>query len=86
VMQHAIQKQQPYKQAGDLYRSYSALEKKDLIRNLAADLGQVKNVETKTVMLSYFYKADADYGTRLAKAVGVDLKMVQAKAAQLKDE
>ncbi len=33
-----------------------------------------------------FYKADADYGTRLAKAVGVDLKMVQAKAAQLKDE
>lgn len=28
VMQHAIQKQQPYKQAGDLYRSYSALEKK----------------------------------------------------------
>lgn len=86
VMQHAIQKQQPYKQAGDLYRSYSALEKKDLIRNLAADLGQVKNVETKTVMLSYFYKADADYGTRLAKAVGVNLKMVQAKAAQLKDE
>ncbi|MGQ0515366.1 hypothetical protein ACT453_26235 [Bacillus sp. D-CC] len=41
--------------------------------------------ETKE-KLSYFYKADADYGTRLAKAVGVDLKMVQAKAAQLKDE
>jgi len=37
-------------------------------------------------MVSYFYKADADYGTRLAKAVGVNLKNAQAKAAQLKDE
>lgn len=86
VMQQAIQKQQPFKQAGELYRSYSAVEKNDLIRNLAADLGQVKDAETKTIMVSYFYKADADYGTRLAKAVGVNLKNAQAKAAQLKDQ
>ncbi len=46
----------------------------------------MKNTETKTIMVSYFYKADTDYGTRLAKAVGADLKAVQAKAAQLKDE
>lgn len=68
-----------------MYRSYSALEKTDLIRNLAADLGQVKDAETKHIMLSYFYKADADYGTRLTKAVNGDLKQVQAKAAKLKD-
>ncbi len=43
-------------------------------------------LKLKRSCLSYFYKADADYGTRLAKAVGVDLKMVQAKTAQLKDE
>ena len=85
VLQQAIQKEQPFKQAGELYRSYSALEKTDLIRNLAADLGQVKDAETKHIMLSYFYKADADYGTRLTKAVNGDLKQVQAKAAKLKD-
>lgn len=86
VMQNAIKKQQNFKQAGDLYRSYSAVEKTDLIRNLAADLGQVKDAETKHIMLSYFYKADADYGTRLTAATKGDLAMVKAKAAKLSDE
>lgn len=85
VMQQAIQKEQPFKQAGELYRSYSATEKKDLIRNLAADLGAVKDAETKHIMLSYFYKADMDYGMRLTQAVKGDLATVKAKAAQLKD-
>lgn len=85
VMQQAIQKEQPFKQAGELYRSYSATEKKDLIRNLAADLGAVKDAETKHIMLSYFYKADMDYGTRLTQAVKGDLATVKAKVAQLKD-
>lgn len=86
VMQNAIKKQQNFKQAGDLYRSYSVVEKTDLIRNLAADLGQVKDAETKHIMLSYFYKADADYGTRLTAATKGDLAMVKAKAAKLSDE
>ncbi|WP_373358422.1 catalase [Acinetobacter lactucae] len=86
VMQHAITKQQNFKQAGDLYRSYSDIEKKDLIRNLAADLGQVKDSETKHIMLSYFYKADADYGTRLTQAVNGNLALVQAKASKLSDK
>ncbi|MEN8280113.1 catalase [Acinetobacter gerneri] len=86
VMQKAIKKQQNFKQAGDLYRSYSAVEKTDLIRNLAADLGQVKDAETKHIMLSYFYKADADYGTRLTAATKGNLAVVKAKAAKLSDE
>ncbi|MDV2438220.1 catalase [Acinetobacter gerneri] len=86
VMQNAIKKQQNFKQAGDLYRSYSAVEKTDLIRNLAADLGQVKDAETKHIMLSYFYKADPDYGTRLTAATKGDLAVVKAKAAKLSDE
>ncbi|MDM1311645.1 MULTISPECIES: catalase [Acinetobacter] len=85
VLQQAIQKQQPFKQAGDLYRSYSTVEKKDLIRNLAVDLGAVKDAETKHIMLSYFYKADADYGTRLTAAVKGNLATVKAKAAKLQD-
>ncbi|SPL69197.1 catalase [Acinetobacter stercoris] len=86
VMQKAIKKQQNFKQAGELYRSYSALEKTDLIRNLAADLGQVKDAETKNIMLSYFYKADVDYGTRLTAATKGDLAVVKAKAAKLSDD
>ena len=78
-------KEQNFKQAGELYRSYSAKEKDDLIMNLAADLGAVKDSETKHIMLSYFYKADADYGMRMTKAVNGNLATVKAKAAQLKD-
>ena len=78
-------KEQNFKQAGELYRSYSAKEKDDLIMNLAADLGAVKDSETKHIMLSYFYKADADYGTRMTKAVNGNLATVKAKAAKLKD-
>ncbi|TCB71859.1 catalase [Acinetobacter sp. ANC 4177] len=78
-------KEQNFKQAGELYRSYAAKEKDDLIMNLAADLGNVKDSETKHIMLSYFYKADADYGMRMTKAVKGDMAMVKAKAAKLQD-
>ena len=78
-------KEQNFKQAGELYRSYTAKEKDDLIMNLAADLGNVKDAETKHIMLSYFYKADADYGMRMTKAVKGDIATVKAKAAKLKD-
>jgi catalase len=37
----------------------------------------VKNVQIKEVMVSHFYQADKDYGTRLAKAVNADLQAVQ---------
>ena len=36
-------------------------------------------------MLSYFYKADADYGTRLAKATHADVSRVKAAAEKLAD-
>jgi len=49
----------------------------DLIKNLAADLGQVKNIDIRRAMVSHFYQADKDYGTRLAAAVAVDVKDVQ---------
>ncbi|MDM1782743.1 catalase [Acinetobacter sp. 10FS3-1] len=78
-------KEQNFKQAGDLYRSYTTKEKDALIMNLAADLGSVKDSETKHIMLSYFYKADADYGMRMTKAVNGDISIVKAKAAKLKD-
>ena len=74
-----------FSQAGDYYRALSATGKTNLIGNLAADLGGVRNGEIKHVMLSHFYKADPDYGKRLTMAVKGDLSDVERRAARLKD-
>lgn len=79
IQQKRISKTNDFKQAGDLYRSYSETEKEHLISNLAGDLGQVDNAEIVYEMASHFYKADKDYGTRLAKALNLDLKQVQSR-------
>lgn len=41
--------------------------------------------EAKHHMLSFFYKADADYGKGLTKVADGDLSRVEALAAQLQD-
>ena len=70
-------------QAGEYYRSLSAQDKADLITALSADLNHVRNEANKYTMLSYFYKADADYGTRLAKALHADNVRVKASSDRL---
>ncbi len=82
VVQQPIHKTQNFKQAGDLYLSFTDREKANLISNLAGDLNQVKNEAVKKQMVAHFYLANADYGTRLAKAVNVsldDVKMIAEK-------
>ncbi|MDB5397234.1 MAG: catalase [Rhodospirillales bacterium] len=79
TQQKAIDKQDNFRQAGEFYRALDKHEQDDLIKNLSADLGQVKSMEIKEAMLSHFYQADKDYGTRLAAAVGVDIKSVEKK-------
>ena len=83
VQQAAIKKQQNFAQAGVLYRGFSKQERTNLINNLAGDLGKVQNSSVKHKMLSHFYKADSEYGTRLTKAVNGDIKMVKQLAANL---
>ena len=78
TQQRAIDKQDNFRQAGEFYRSLDKHEQDDLIKNLAADLGQVKNIDIRRAMVSHFYQADKDYGARLAAAVAVDVKDVQA--------
>lgn len=68
-----IEKTNNFAQAGLFYRSLSAKDKADLIANLAGDLGQVTSDRTRTIMVSYFYQADKDYGTRIARAVNVPM-------------
>lgn len=72
-----------FRQAGEFYRSLSASERKNLIGNLAGDLGQVKDEDTRYTMLAYFFKADADYGSRLVQVLKADLDKVRQQSATL---
>jgi catalase len=86
TQQQAIEKKRNFVQAGEYYRSLSAQDKNDLVTALSADLNHVTNEQNKYTMLSYFYKADADYGTRLAKATHADPARVKALADKLSAE
>ncbi|EKE77846.1 catalase [Gallaecimonas xiamenensis] len=83
VQQLAIKKQDNFSQAGAFYRSLSKVRQGYLVEALAGDLAKVKDAGTQHVMLSYFYKADADYGSRLTQAVKGDLAKVKTLAASL---
>jgi catalase len=83
LQQARIAKTDNFTQAGDWYRALPADHKTRLIANLAGDLGQVKDVAVRNQMVAHFYKADVDYGTRLAKLVQVDLNAARAVAAKL---
>ena len=85
TQQQRITKTLNFRQAGEFYRSLSSQDRDDLIVNLSGDLKRVQNVETRETMLSHFWKADADYGKRLVKAVGGDAAKIAALAAALKE-
>ncbi|MEH2921349.1 catalase [Samsonia erythrinae] len=82
--QSKIQREQNFKQAGDLYRSYTEKESTDLVNSLGGALSTADK-ESRDIMLSYFYKADAEYGTRLTAASNADLSTVKKLAEKLSD-
>ncbi|WP_229631819.1 MULTISPECIES: catalase KatB [Pseudomonas] len=84
TQQAKIQREQNFKQAGDLYRSYSEKDRKDLIQSFGESLATT-DAESKNIMLSYLYKADPEYGTGVTKVAKGDLAKVKALAAQLED-
>jgi catalase len=86
TQQQAIEKKRNFVQAGEYYRSLPEQDKQDLITALSADLNHVTDETNKYTMISYFYKADADYGTRLAKATHADLARVKAMADKLSND
>ncbi len=85
TQQARIAKTLNFRQAGEFYRSLSEQERTNLIANLSGDLGAVKDAVTRDIMLSHFYRADADYGTRLAQAVKADVARVRALADALSE-
>lgn len=86
TQQRPILKQANFVQAGAFYRSLDDTGKQHLIDNLA---GALKGVSDHTVtlrMLSFFYKADPNYGTGVADKLGFDLAAVKEQAATLSDD
>lgn len=73
IVQQKITKTNDFEQAGDYYRSLSKQDQDNLIKNLTGDLGQVTDKEIQKKMITYFYRADRDYGMRVAKALGFSM-------------
>jgi catalase len=84
TQQERIAREQNFKQAGELYRSYSRREQLDLVHSFGQSLAGADS-DSKHIMLSFLYKADADYGTRVARVAGGDLARVKQLASQLQD-
>lgn len=84
TQQSKIKKEQNFKQTGELYRSYNQKDKDDLISSLGSALA-ITEEQNKNIMLSYFYKADTDYGTRLTSVARGNLSIVKSLAEKLSD-
>jgi len=84
TQQVKIQREQNFKQAGDLYRSFSHKERQDLIERFGNSLASADD-KSKHKILSFLYKADPEYGTGVTKIVKGDLFRVQSLASKLSD-
>jgi catalase len=75
--QATIDKENNFKQAGDLYKSFSKSDQDNLISNLSGALNAVKNKVIAHKMIAHFYQADVNYGTRLLKATNTNLSEIK---------
>jgi catalase len=73
-------------QAGDLYRKVMTDEERDhLIGNIVAHLGNAqKRLQMRQTAI--FYKADPEYGTRVARGLELDVKKVERLAGMSQEE
>ena len=84
TQQAKIAREQNFKQAGDLYRSYSKKDQQDLIQSFGESLAATDD-ESKHIMLSFLYKADPDYGAGVTRVAKGDLARVRQLASTLQD-
>ena len=80
--QNAIAKTDDFSQAGSHWLSLGKDGQAYLIEAIAADLNKVTDRGVKLRQVSYFYKADHDYGAQLAQAVHLDVSEIAALAAK----
>ncbi|MFD2208135.1 catalase [Virgibacillus halophilus] len=62
-----------FTQAGDLYRLMSADEKERLIKAFVNHMEPVKKEEIKLRQIEIFYKADPEWGEKIAKGLGLQV-------------
>ncbi|MGE8279857.1 MAG: catalase [Stenotrophomonas sp.] len=84
TQQRQIAREQNFKQAGELYRSFDRKTQQDLVEQLGTALGEA-DLAARQTMLSYFYKADPSYGEALTRVAKGDLAQVRALADTLVD-
>jgi catalase len=73
-------------QAGNLYRDVMTDEDRDhLIGNIVGHLGGAqKRIQLRQAAI--FYKADSDYGQRIAEELGLDIKKVKSLAEMSQED
>jgi catalase len=65
-----------FTQPGNLYRLFDEGHRDRLTTRIAGGLGQARR-EVRLRQVCHFFRADADYGTRVATKLGIDLSEVQ---------
>lgn len=77
--------QDDYVQAGNLYRNVmTSYDRDNLVGNIVGHLGgALKRIQLRQAAV--FFKADADYGTRVAKGLGLDVGEVE-RLSKMTDE
>jgi catalase len=79
LVRQAIERANPYQQAGERYRAIEAWERDDLIKNLVDNLSKC-NREIQDRMVAHFSQCDADYGARVAQGLGIAAPTANAAA------
>ncbi|SFI62102.1 catalase [Thermoflavimicrobium dichotomicum] len=72
VVRKKIAKADDFTQAGERYRQFTPAERNNLIKNLVNDLKAV-NREIQLRAICNFYRADVEYGSRVAEGLGIDI-------------
>lgn len=62
-----------FTQPGDLYRLMSEDEKKRLVQNFANHMREATRDDIKLLQIKHFYKADPEWGERVAKELGLSV-------------
>jgi catalase len=75
LVRQPIDRQNPYKQAGERYRSFEDWERNELVTNLVTNLKQC-NKDIQERMVHRLTQCDANYGRRVAEGIGIAVSQV----------
>ncbi|MGZ8136008.1 MAG: catalase-related domain-containing protein [Methylococcaceae bacterium] len=85
TQQIPFEKTQNFKQTGELYRSFSEVDQTYLVNAFGADLKTVTTTETRTIISSFLYKADSEYGERVATIANVNISDIKRLTTTYED-